>query len=736
MPRIDPSAFVRLIEALMARTGGEVTDVPKGKGRVSVELQSAGGEKGAEGAYTPTGEPLKPKVTGDIDLLQKHPDAARQIYSQLEAASVDDLNRLARGRTVLEDIQRFGANEEELQSAAGRHLQRDVPLGSSATTRVDEKGVETTIHPSQSLERKPTATVEESLEGNLPQRIDQRLQEFQEPGGYVERVNPKFTLMGRDAIISRANRPTDYDLLRGILKQDYYDLPPGQRFHPEDDPSKFLSAEQIRQLEGAPRKDARGRDIYPEGSLHSALFGREGSNLREHAPILQKLKRLHGDYAFKGSPVTDVIRTGNIDELFGGIQRSPMYKNEGKFFDQSLRFPAQLVEALRSGKLSKASPEVQNYLMRWILNKPTSQRIGPEPFRAYAFGEKNRPNLTKTFADEATAGKAKRGIQGRVAETKAAEDVSPSETNPNRLQQMYDDQASLSPPSMRNLPTEAEEARRLSALESPDDVLTGRDLQGSIRSEDLPPPRKEAARQSIRRQIGDAPPKTSRVKPEMTGAEMRMEELVSTQTQKADELVELRNDMIKERESITKQIEGVPNEQTSKRLSNQLSETDRVIKELTDEINKIQDDMMQYERTGKVSGWDEPSPKRDVLEMYQQPKQSSKAESSGWEKITSDVDKSAEDLLDEMTNLDDMANEAEKIAGVSWTKPLMDEFSTSPSEKLRRHLVEPAVPGYGEGRQKPQGTYESRPGPITDWGTASTVDEIERLMEALKQRQK
>ena len=105
-------------------------------------------------------------------------------------------------------------------------------------------------------------------------------------------------------------------------------------------------------------------------------------------------------------------------------------------------------------------------------------------------------------------------------------------------------------------------------------------------------------------------------------------------------------------------------------------------------------------------------------------------------KITSDVDKSAEDLLDEMTNLDDMANEAEKIAGVSWTKPLMDEFSTSPSEKLRRHLVEPAVPGYGEGRQKPQGTYESRPGPITDWGTASTVDEIERLMEALKQRQK
>jgi hypothetical protein len=66
----------------------------------------------------------------------------------------------------------------------------------------------------------------------------------------------------------------------------------------------------------------------------------------------------------------------------------------------------------------------------------------------------------------------------------------------------------------------------------------------------------------------------------------------------------------------------------------------------------------------------------------------------------------------------------------------IDEFSSSPSEKLRRHMVEPTVRGYGESRQKPQGTYESRPGPITDWGTASTVDEIERLMEALKQRQK
>ena len=100
----------------MSRTGGEIVNVPKSKGRISLELQSAGGEKGAEGAYTPTGEPLNPKVVGDIDLLKTHPDAAGQVHAQLQAATVDELSRLARGKTPHEGIQRFGASDEELEN--------------------------------------------------------------------------------------------------------------------------------------------------------------------------------------------------------------------------------------------------------------------------------------------------------------------------------------------------------------------------------------------------------------------------------------------------------------------------------------------------------------------------------------------------------------------------------------------------------------------------------------------
>ena len=94
-------------------------------------------------------------------------------------------------------------------------------------------------------------------------------------------------------------------------------------------------------------------------------------------------------------------------------------------------------------------------------------------------------------------------------------------------------------------------------------------------------------------------------------------------------------------------------------------------------------------------------------------------------------------------------------------KPLMDEWRSSPSEKLRRHMTEPAVPGHGEKpmplrpvdriaiwkdqievfpygivERKPQETYKSK---IQTWTTPFDEaiqtykhnPDIERLMDAI-----
>ena len=693
----------------MSRTGGEIVNVPKSKGRISLELQSAGGEKGAEGAYTPTGEPLNPKVVGDIDLLKTHPDAAGQVHAQLQAATVDELSRLARGKTTHEGIQRFGASDEALENIYGAYLGGDIPLGSGAITRLDKKGVETVIHPSQSLERKPTVTIEESLEGNLPQRIDQRLQEFQEPGGYVERVNPNFTLMGKDAIIGRANQPTDYDLLRGILKQDYYDLPPGQRFHPEDDPSKFLSAKQIRRLSGEPRKTSSGKIIYPEGSLHKALFGQKGSNLRKHASLLNKLKEYHGESAWKDSPVTDVIRTGNVDELFDKIQSSRIYQDEGKFFDHGIRFPAQIIEGLKSGKLGKASPEVQNYLMRWILNKAA----GTDDVR---FGIPGKAKKFSNIIDPA-AEKAKREILERVERTKAIEDVTPpKQTNPNRIQEIYDEQMSLSPRSMRNLPTEAEEARKASLVLDDDTegvfVPTQEELVRGGKAQKHAEARKGQEDLDI-----DRAPNQAVIK--------EVQDIVNRVTNDPDEQVSVVQQLMftmEEMQPIDKRLFG--NEGIATFLSKY---KEFIVDSLRKSIEKKQSLPDKTIDTG-------PEP----LNI------------SEWEKITDDLNKLAIDEGGE-----------KGIVGVSQMKPLMDEWRSSPSEKLRRHMTEPAVPGHGEKpmplrpvdriaiwkdqnevfpygivERKPQETYKSK---IQTWTTPFDEaiqtykhnPDIERLMDAI-----